>query len=71
MVLLSQNEQLFLLTALLCVDFSTAMNIRWPSEKSVLMDKIFAFPGFSYTILLLLTTENIEVRSYGKNSLHQ
>ena len=29
------------------------------SEKSVLMDKIFAFPSFSYTILLLLTTENI------------
>ena len=37
-----------------------------PSEKSVLMDKIFAFPGFSYTILLLLTIENIEVGSWKK-----
>ena len=26
----------------------------------------FAFPGFSYTILLLLTTENIEVGSWQK-----
>ena len=31
-----------------------------PSEKLVLMDKMFVFPCFSYTILLLLKTENIE-----------
>ena len=37
-----------------------------PSEKLVLMDKIFAFPCFSYTILLLLKTENIEVGSKKK-----
>ena len=44
-----------------------AMNIRYgPSEKSVLMGKIFVFPGFSDTILLLLTTENIEVGSWKK-----
>ena len=37
-----------------------------PSEKLVLMDKIFAFPCFSYTILLLFKTENIEVGSMKK-----
>ena len=37
-----------------------------PSEKLVLMDKIFAFPWFSYTILLLLKAENIEVGSKRK-----
>ena len=31
-----------------------------PSEKSVLMDKIFAFPGFSYTILLLYLLSFVE-----------
>ena len=47
------------------VDFSTVLDMG-PSEKSGLMDKIFAFPGLSYTILLLLTTENIEVGSWKK-----
>ena len=37
-----------------------------PSEKLALMDKIFAFPCFSNTILLLLETENIEVGSKKK-----
>ena len=37
-----------------------------PSEKLVLMDKSFAFPYFSYTIFLLLKTENIEVGSKKK-----
>ena len=37
-----------------------------PSEKLVLMDKMFAFPGFSCAILLLLKTENIEVGSNKK-----
>ena len=30
-----------------------------PSEKSVLMDKIFAFPGFSYTIDLFINSDAI------------
>ena len=37
-----------------------------PSEKLVLVDKIFAFPCFSYTILILLKTKNIEVGSKKK-----
>ena len=43
------------------------------SEKLVLiMDKIFAFPCFSYTILLLLKTEKLTLKlAQRKNNLHR
>ena len=45
------------------IDFNVAVNIRYRVKS---MDKIFAFSCFSYTILLLLKTENIEVGSNKK-----
>ena len=58
------------------IDFNVAVNIRYGAKWKIgamckwkigaKIDKICAFPCFSYTILLLLKTENIEVGSKKK-----